>query len=42
MDDIARRIAADIEYLENWRMALEVSIILKTILHVIRPPKSAY
>ena len=41
-EDIARRIAADIEYLENWRPALEVSIILKTILHVLFPPKTAY
>ena len=41
-EDIARRIAADIEYLENWRPALEASIILQTILHVVRPPKTAY
>ena len=42
MEDISRRIAADIEYLENWRPALEISIILNTILQVIRPPKTAY
>lgn len=41
-EDIARRIAADIEYLENWRPSLEIAIIFKTILHVIKPPKSAY
>ena len=41
-EDITRRIAADIEYLENWRPALEISIILNTILQVVRPPKSAY
>ena len=41
-EDIANRIAADIEYLENWRPALEVSIILQTVLHVLRPPKTAY
>lgn len=41
-EDIANRIAADIEYLENWRPALEISIILKTVLHVLRPPKTAY
>ncbi len=40
--DIADRISADIEYLENWRPALEISIIMQTILQVIRPPKSAY
>ena len=41
-EDISRRIAADIEYLENWRPALEIAIILKTILHVVFPPKTAY
>ena len=41
-EDIARRIAADIEYLENWRPALEIRIILNTFLHVVRPPKTAY
>ena len=41
-EDIANRIAADIEYLENWRPALEISIILKTFLHVVHPPKTAY
>ena len=41
-EDIAKRIAADIEYLENWRPALEVRIILNTFLHVVRPPKTAY
>lgn len=41
-EDIARRIAADIEYLENWRPSLEIAIILKTVVHVIFPPKTAY
>ncbi len=41
-EDIAKRIAADIEYLENWSPALEVAIIAKTILHVVFPPKTAY
>ncbi len=41
-EDIARRIAADIEYLENWRPALEIRIILNTALQVLRPPKTAY
>jgi putative colanic acid biosynthesis UDP-glucose lipid carrier transferase len=27
-EDISRRIAADIEYLENWRPSLEIAIIL--------------
>ncbi len=41
-EDIARRIAADIEYLENWRPALDISIILQTVFQVLRPPKTAY
>ena len=41
-EDISRRIDADIEYLENWRPALEVSIILKTLWHVVHPPRTAY
>jgi exopolysaccharide biosynthesis polyprenyl glycosylphosphotransferase len=41
-EDIAKRIASDIEYLESWRTSLEIAIILKTIIHVIRPPKTAY
>ncbi len=41
-EDIARRIAADIEYLENWRPALEIRIILNTFWHVVHPPKTAY
>ena len=41
-EDIAKRIAADIEYLENWRPALEIRIILNTFLHVLRPPRTAY
>ena len=41
-EDIAQRIAADIEYLENWRPPLEIAIILKTIIHVVMPPKTAY
>ena len=41
-EDISRRIDADIEYLENWRPALELSIVIRTLWHMIRPPKSAY
>ena len=41
-EDISKRIAADIEYLENWTPSLEVAIILKTIMHVVVPPKTAY
>lgn len=40
--DIANRVQSDIEYLENWRLSLEVGIILRTCLHLIFPPKTAY
>lgn len=40
--DIEQRVAADIEYLENWRLSLEISIIWGTFTQVIHPPKTAY
>ncbi len=40
--DIANRVMSDIEYLENWRLSLEIAIILRTVIHLIKPPKSAY
>ncbi|MEO7931989.1 MAG: exopolysaccharide biosynthesis polyprenyl glycosylphosphotransferase [Chthoniobacterales bacterium] len=40
--DIERRVAADIEYLEHWKLSLEFSIIWGTFLQVFRPPKTAY
>ena len=40
--DIAQRVASDISYLENWRLALDLSIIARTVWHVIHPPRSAY
>ncbi len=40
--DIANRVTSDIEYLENWRLSLEFAIILRTFLHLLRPPKTAY
>ncbi len=41
-DDIQKRVACDIEYLENWNLSLECGIILRTFAHVIVPPRSAY
>jgi exopolysaccharide biosynthesis polyprenyl glycosylphosphotransferase len=41
-DDIEKRVACDIEYLENWNLSLECGIILRTFAHVIVPPRSAY
>lgn len=40
--EIAQRVASDISYLENWRLALDLSIILRTVWQVIHPPRSAY
>jgi putative colanic acid biosynthesis UDP-glucose lipid carrier transferase len=41
-DEIARRLESDISYLENWRLALDVSIILRTAWQVIFPPRTAF
>jgi lipopolysaccharide/colanic/teichoic acid biosynthesis glycosyltransferase len=40
--DIEKRVACDIEYLENWNLSLECGIILRTFAHLIIPPRSAY
>lgn len=40
--DIQNRVACDIEYLENWNLALECGIIARTVAQLIVPPKSAY
>ena len=40
--DIENRVACDIEYLENWNLSLECGIILRTFVHVLIPPRSAY
>jgi putative colanic acid biosynthesis UDP-glucose lipid carrier transferase len=40
--DIQQRVEADIHYLESWCFSLDCLIILKTIKHCIRPPRSAY
>ena len=39
--DIARRVAADIEYLERWHPMLDTAILLRTAGEMLRPPKSA-
>ena len=41
-NDIARRVEADIHYLENWSFSLDCLIVLKTMRHCIFPPRSAY
>jgi putative colanic acid biosynthesis UDP-glucose lipid carrier transferase len=40
--DIAHRVASDISYLENWELALDLSIMARTLWQVIHPPRSAY
>jgi exopolysaccharide biosynthesis polyprenyl glycosylphosphotransferase len=40
--DIENRVACDIEYLENWNLSLECGIILRTFVHLIVPPRTAY
>ena len=40
-DEIARRLESDISYLENWRLALDVSIIVRTAWQMIFPPRTA-
>jgi putative colanic acid biosynthesis UDP-glucose lipid carrier transferase len=40
--DIQKRVEADIYYLENWSLSLDLLIILKTIVQFVVPTKSAY
>ncbi|HMJ06530.1 MAG TPA: sugar transferase, partial [Chthoniobacterales bacterium] len=40
--DIEKRVACDIEYLENWNLSLECLIILRTCGQLLVPPPSAY
>ena len=39
---IRQRLESDIEYLENWRLTLDLIIITRTALQMIFPPKTAY
>jgi putative colanic acid biosynthesis UDP-glucose lipid carrier transferase len=39
--EIARRLESDISYLENWRLALDISIIMRTAWQMLAPPKKA-
>jgi putative colanic acid biosynthesis UDP-glucose lipid carrier transferase len=41
-DDIRKRVACDVEYIERWSLLLDVVIVLKTAYQMLRPPKSAY
>jgi putative colanic acid biosynthesis UDP-glucose lipid carrier transferase len=39
---IAARLEADVLYLENWSLALDMGIILRTAWQILRPPKTAF
>jgi exopolysaccharide biosynthesis polyprenyl glycosylphosphotransferase len=39
---ISHRLQSDIEYLENWRLTLDVIIIIRTAFQMLLPPKTAY
>lgn len=41
-NDIALRLESDILYLENWRLTLDLAIIMRTIWQMVMPPKTAY
>ena len=41
-EDVIQRALKDIEYIENWSVGLDFSIILRTAMRVIRPHKTAY
>jgi len=40
--DIQQRVESDIYYLERWSFGLDCLIVLKTIMHCVFPPRSAY
>ncbi|MFO1461402.1 MAG: sugar transferase [Verrucomicrobiota bacterium] len=41
-ESLRLRVLADIEYIENWSIALDFLLILRTAFQVFVPPKSAY
>ncbi len=41
-EEIAQRLASDISYVENWRLALDLSIIFRTAWQMLAPPRTAY
>jgi exopolysaccharide biosynthesis polyprenyl glycosylphosphotransferase len=40
--DIAQRLESDIMYLENWRLTLDLAIIVRTAWQMFFPPPTAY
>lgn len=41
-EDIRKRVACDIEYIEQWSLLQDVGIVVKTAWQVLFPPRSAY
>lgn len=41
-EDVRARAKLDIKYIESWSMPLDFWIIFKTMLQVVKPPKTAY
>ena len=39
---LQRRVRYDLEYIDNWTLLLDIEIILRTIVQVMYPPKTAY
>jgi lipopolysaccharide/colanic/teichoic acid biosynthesis glycosyltransferase len=40
-EEVTHRIDSDIEYLENWTIWLDIVLIVRTALQIIKPPKGA-
>jgi exopolysaccharide biosynthesis polyprenyl glycosylphosphotransferase len=40
-EEIFQRVESDLAYLENWTLTLDLTIMARTILHMLMPPKSA-
>ncbi|MGH8046385.1 MAG: exopolysaccharide biosynthesis polyprenyl glycosylphosphotransferase [Chthoniobacterales bacterium] len=41
-EDIRQRVVCDIEYIEQWSLFWDLSIVVKTAWQVVFPPRSAY
>jgi exopolysaccharide biosynthesis polyprenyl glycosylphosphotransferase len=39
---LEKRINADIYYIENWSITLDIVIIARTFIHLVKPPSTAY
>ncbi|WPJ96993.1 exopolysaccharide biosynthesis polyprenyl glycosylphosphotransferase [Coraliomargarita algicola] len=39
---IEERVRYDLQYIRNWSFWLDLWIVIKTVVHMIKPPKSAY